>query len=229
MNRMILLGGAAVVAIAAGAFVVMQQRGGDDPLQETALSPEASQPETETAEAPDTSGIVEMTLGDPNAPITMVEYASYTCPHCATFHAGPFKQIKENYIDTGKVHFIYREVYFDRYGIWASLVARCAGPDRFFGINDLIYASQSEWTRAGEPVAIADELRKIGRLAGIENEQLESCLADGEKAQALVAWYQENAARDNVTGTPSFVVDGRSVPNQSYSAFVELFDGKLGQ
>ena len=98
--------------------------------------------------------------------MTVVEYASFTCPHCATFHNDTFKKLKADYIDSGKVKFIYREVYFDRYGLWASMVARCGGQEKFFGIADLIYKSQSEWTRAGEPAAIVDELRKIGRLAG---------------------------------------------------------------
>jgi len=86
----------------------------------------------------DTSTIVEMVQGAEDAPVTIVEYASYTCPHCANFHAGPYKQLKKDYIDTGKVKFIYREVYFDRYGLWASMVARCSGPEKFFGITDLI-------------------------------------------------------------------------------------------
>ena len=85
---------------------------------------------------------------DENAPVTVVEYASYTCPHCADYHEGPFRKLKSEYIDTGKVRFIYREVYFDRYGLWASMVARCE-PAKFFGITDLIYKSQKDWVRAG--------------------------------------------------------------------------------
>ena len=176
----------------------------------------------------DTSTIVEMTMGAEDAPVTLIEYASYTCPHCAAFHNGPFKQIKENYIDTGKVKMIYREVYFDRYGLWASMVARCGGPEKFFGITDLIYKDQSQWSRAGDVTQIVAELRKIGSLAGIEPDQLEACLQDGEKAQTLVAWYQENAAADDVTSTPSFVLNGRKVSNQSYADFAAMIDAELG-
>ena len=176
----------------------------------------------------DTSTIIEMTVGDENAPVTLIEYASFTCPHCASFHAGPYKELKANYIDTGKVRFIYREVYFDRYGLWASMVARCAGPDRFFGITDEIYKTQSEWSRAGGPAEIAAELRKIGRLAGLDNDMLEACLQDGEKAQTLVAWYQENAEEHDITATPSFVLNGRKVPNQSYADFSALIEAELG-
>ena len=175
----------------------------------------------------DTSGVVEMAQGDPDAPVTIIEYASYTCPHCATFHKGVYQQIKENYIDTGKVRMIYREVYFDRYGLWASMVARCGGPEKFFGITDLIYQSQSEWTSAGDANAIVGELRKIGKLAGLEDAQLDACFQDGEKAQTLVAWFQENSEADNVTGTPSFVVNGKKVENMSYEEFAALIDAEL--
>jgi len=176
----------------------------------------------------DTSTIVEMVQGAEDAPVTIVEYASYTCPHCANFHAGPYKQLKKDYIDTGKVKFIYREVYFDRYGLWASMVARCSGPEKFFGITDLIFAGQSDWTKAGDASSIVDELRKIGRLAGIEDETLEACLQDGTKAQTLVAWYQEHAEADEVTSTPSFIINGKNVANQSYAEFSAIIDAELG-
>jgi protein-disulfide isomerase len=176
----------------------------------------------------DTSTIVEMVLGADDAPVTIIEYASYTCPHCAKFHAGPFKQLKKDYIDTGKVKFIYREVYFDKFGLWASMVARCGGPDKFFGISDLIYTNQAEWTRAGDASSIVGELRKFGRLAGIESETLEACLQDGTKAQTLVAWYQENSEEHDITSTPSFIVNGKKVANQSYSKFSALIEDELG-
>lgn len=174
----------------------------------------------------DTSTVVDMAIGNPDAPVTVIEYASYTCPHCATFHKGSYKQLKADYIDTGKINFIYREVYFDRFGLWASAVARCAGPEKFFGITDLLYASQSEWTRAGggDPGAIVDELRKIGRLAGLDNDMLEACLQDGDKLRTLVAWYQENAERDGIQSTPSFVIDGQTYNNMSYDEMKRLID-----
>ena len=176
----------------------------------------------------DTSTIVEMVQGAEDAPVTIIEYASYTCPHCANFHKGPYKQLKKDYIDTGKVKFIYREVYFDRYGLWASMIARCSGPEKFFGITDLVYQGQSDWSRAGDASSIVDELRKIGRLAGVDNETLEACLQDGTKAQTLVSWYQENAEADGITSTPSFIINGKSVENQAYSSFSAIIDAELG-
>ena len=180
------------------------------------------------SEEVDTSGIVEMVLGDPNAPVEMIEYASYTCPHCAAFHEGAYKNLKADYIDTGKVKFVYREVYFDKYGLWASMVARCAGPDRFFGINDMIYETQRDWTRAGDEAAIAAALRKIGLLAGVEPDQLDACMRDGDKARTLVAWFQENVTEHDITATPSFVINGSKVSNQSWDDLSALLDAELG-
>ncbi|WP_170342211.1 DsbA family protein [Ruegeria arenilitoris] len=211
----------AAVALAAGGYWLTQSPS-TVPVPQLVGSAEAQNADL------DTSIIVEMVQGAEDAPVEIIEYASYTCPHCANFHQGPYKQLKKEYIDTGKVKFIYREVYFDRYGIWASMVARCGGPEKFFGITDLIYQGQSEWTRAGGPAEIVEELRKIGRLAGLSNDQLEACLQDGTKAQTLVAWYQKNAEKDGIQATPSFVVNGKKVDNQSYDEFKALIEKELG-
>jgi protein-disulfide isomerase len=172
-------------------------------------------------------GVQDMTLGMDDAPVEIIEYASYTCPHCARFHEGPFKQLKTDYIDAGKVKFTYREVYFDRFGLWASMVARCGGKKKFFGITTELYAQQSEWARLQDPVAIADALRKIGRTAGMNNEQLDACLNDAEQAETLVAWFEANAARDGISSTPSFVIDGRAYSNMDFAEFQSIIDPKL--
>ncbi|MEH6741456.1 MAG: DsbA family protein, partial [Sulfitobacter sp.] len=155
------------------------------------------------------------------------EYASFTCPHCAAFHQTVFKQLKSEYIDTGKIKFVYREVFFDRFGLWASLIARCGGEDKFFGISDLLYNEQAKWTRAGDPAAIVEELRKIGRLAGLDNETLEACLQDSDQAQAMVAWYQKNAEADNVDSTPSFIINGKKHSNMNFADMKKIIDDAL--
>lgn len=165
-------------------------------------------PGVNAANAQEAATIEDITLGNPDAPVTVVEYASYTCPHCADFHNDTFKEFKAQYIDTGKVHFIYREVFFDRYGLWASMVARCAGPDRYFGVADLIYQEQQNWARAGEPAQIADALQRLGLQAGLEQETLDACFQDGAMAQGLVNWYEANVQRDGVRSTPSFLING---------------------
>lgn len=211
----------AAVAVAAGAYWLTS------PSADLPTNPLIGAANAQEAEI-DTSSVVEMVQGAEDAPVEIIEYASYTCPHCAAFHEGPYKQLKKEYIDTGKVKFIYREVYFDRYGLWASMIARCAGPEKFFGITELIFDGQSEWARAGGPTEIVDELRKIGRLAGIDNDKLEACLQDATNAQTLVAWYQENAEKDGINATPTFIVNGKKVENQSYADFKKLIEAELG-
>ena len=172
--------------------------------------------------------ISDMFLGPDDAPITVIEYASFTCPHCATFHKEAYKLLKKKYIDSNKIKFVFREVYFDKYGMWASLVARCAGKDKFFGLTDMIMKTQNKWARAENDLAIVGELRKLGRLAGLGEEQLQSCLEDGVKLRALVGWYKENATRDKIKSTPSFIIDGQLYANMSFEEISQLLDEKLG-
>lgn len=220
MARLLLSAVAAFVLVAGGAYLWNSQ---------TSSAPGVSLNPITAAEAQevDTSGVVEMALGAEDAPVTVIEYASFTCPHCANFHASVFKDLKENYIDTGKVRFVYREVYFDRLGLWAGMTARCGGPDRYFGITDLLYEQQREWVGSGNPAEVADNLRRIGRLAGLDNDQLDACLQDAEKAQALVAVYQQNAAADDISATPSFVINGEKYSNMNYRDFAAVLDELL--
>lgn len=171
----------------------------------------------------------EMILGNPDAAVTVIEYASFTCPHCADFHADSFKKLKADYIDTGKIKFIYREVYFDRPGLWASMVARCGGEEKFFGIADMIYQSQSTWARAETPRDIVDELLKIGRLAGVESDKLDACMQDEATARALVERDAADREADGVTGTPNLFINGEKHSNGAYSDLQEALDKALGE
>ena len=191
----------------------------------------ATSSQAQDADQVDTSGIVEMQIGDPEAAVTVIEYASFTCPHCATFHEGPFKQLKADYIDPGKINFIYREVYFDRYGLWASIVARCGegAENRFFGISDIIYERQQEWARQEDPADVVASLRRIGKTAGLMDEQLDQCFTDGDNAQALYALWLERAEEDEIESTPTFIINGRKYSNMSYADMKELIDNALGE
>ena len=91
-------------------------------------------------------------------------------------------------------------------------------------MSDLIYKNQSEWVSAGEPAAIVEELRKIGRLAGLDADSMEACLQDEDKARTLVAWYQANATEDGVDSTPSFVINGKKYSNMSFAEMAEVID-----
>jgi protein-disulfide isomerase len=221
---------AAVAVAAAGGWYAFS---GTNAVNSTPINPlvsaaNAQSADTAEADAPAaTTEIQDMTLGNPDSAVQIIEYASYTCPHCAAFDQGPFQQLKADYIDNDKIGFTYREVYFDRYGLWASMVSRCGGGDKFFGITDMIYAGQSEWVRAGEPAAIVEELRKIGRLAGLDNAELDACLQDGEKAQSLVAWWEENQKADDINSTPSFIINGKKYSNMPYAEMKEIIDAAL--
>jgi protein-disulfide isomerase len=221
MNRNLLLSGLVVLAVAAGGFLWLKSS--PDTLPGVT---DLGAAHAQTAEDIDTSIVTEMALGDADAPITFIEYASYTCPHCQRFHKDVFPQLKADYIDTGKVRFIYREVYFDGPGLWAGMTARCGGEERFFGMVDLIYENQSEWTQ-GEPAQVAANLKKMGKLAGMTDEQLDACLQDGDKARAMMALYQQNAEADGVRATPSFVINGELQGNMAYPQLQELLDSML--
>ena len=222
MNRLYIIAAAAFVLLG-GAFIWQQTTA-------TTGLPNLGVAEAQSAEEVDKSLVIEMTMGDENAPLKVTEYASFTCPHCRSFHENTFKEFKTNYVDTGKVHFTYREVYFDRFGLWAAMVARCGGPERYFGIVDLIYAQQATWTKGENPGAIADNLVKIGKTAGLTSDELDACLQDGALAQAMIAVFEENREADGIRSTPSFIIDGDLVTgDQNYDAFSALLDEALGE
>ncbi len=186
-----------------------------------------AQESTPTTDAP---VIQEYALGDPNAPIEIIEYSSFTCPHCARFHADVWPELKANFIDTGKVRFIYRPVYFDGPGLWADMLARCTGDnDKFFGIAGILFERQAEWSRAGSQAGVAEGIISVGKQAGLDEETVLACLQDNDMAQALVADFQANAERDGINSTPSFLIDGVLTENMSYASFAQLLNAKLGE
>ncbi len=171
--------------------------------------------------------VPELVLGQADAPVTITEYASYTCPHCADFHANVFDQLKADYIDTGKVRFVFREVYFDRYGLWASMIARCGGEMRYFGISDMLFDQQKDWAASSDPAVVVQNLKRIGRTAGMDDATMDQCMQDGAMAQALVETYESNVQADDVQGTPTILVNGTKHSNMSYADLKELIDAEL--
>jgi protein-disulfide isomerase len=166
---------------------------------------------------------LDMVKGNSDAKVTIVEYASFTCPHCATFHKEIFPQLREQYIDTGKVKFIYREVYFDAPGLWGGLLARCVGPEKYFGIVDLLYKKQSKWASGSTEKEILNELFSIGRQVGMEDEQINKCMQNKEKSLKMIDAYLENSKIDKITSTPSLVVNGKLLkPNNFGDLAVEI-------
>ncbi len=177
--------------------------------------------------AQDTRLVEEMSVGDPAAPVTIIEYAMFTCPHCATFHSDVYPRIKADFIDTGKVRLVFREIYFNRASLWAAMIARCAPSDRYFGLVDLLFAKQAEWLDGSDPEKLVENLYAIGRQAGLSDTEMDACMSDQAYAEALVAEYQKNATADGVDSTPSFIIDGEKTGNLSYEEFAERLNAAL--
>lgn len=171
----------------------------------------------------------DIALGEANAPLTIVEYASFTCPHCAAFHDENLPKLKAEYIDTGKIRFIQRDVYFDAVGLWAGILARCGGDEKYYPVADMLFDEQKTWLDAKTGDEIAANLRKIGAKAGMTPDQMDACWADKQKVADLVATFQKHATEDKIDGTPSFVIGGEKVQNQPWEDMKKIIDAKLAE
>ena len=167
-------------------------------------------------------------MGDPNAPVTLVEYAMFTCPHCAAFNQDVFPKIKADYIDTGKVRLVFREVYFNKPSLWAAMIARCAPADRYFGIVDVLFTSQEKWLTASDEQGLVNKLYAIGRQAGMTDAQMDACMQDRALAEGLVAEYQKNSEADGIDATPTFLINGVKVENIAWEELSAKLDAALG-
>jgi protein-disulfide isomerase len=165
------------------------------------------------AAAPDLSTLLEppalgdKVLGRTDAPVTIVEYASATCPHCAAFHKDVFPKLKSEFIDTGKVKFIFREFPFDDLALAAFMLARCAPPDKYFPMIDVLFEQQKVWA-SKEARA---ELGKIAQLAGIGEDGFDKCLKNEELAKGIMAIRDKAANTYGVEATPTFFVNGKEL------------------
>ena len=185
--------------------------------------------ETPAAVAIDPATIQDFGIGAMDAKVQIVEYASFTCPHCAQFHSDVYPKLKAEYIDTGKVRLTYHEVYFDRYGLWAAMMARCGGEMRYIGIIDTLYDTQREWAASDNPGEVVDNLKKIGRAAGMDDATIDACMKDGEMAKALVAHYETNFKADGIEGTPTFIINGVKHTNMPFADLKAIIDAELAK
>lgn len=191
--------------------------------------PALAQEAEDAEQMPEGKILPDIALGQEDAPVTIVEYASFTCSHCAAFHDENFPKLKAEYIDTGKVRFIQRDVYFDAVGLWAGILARCGGDDKYYTVGDMILSQQKTWLAASDADGIAANLRKIGTAAGFSAEQMDACWADRQKVADLVATFQKNAGEDQIEGTPTFVIAGEKVQNQPWADLKKIIDAKLAE
>jgi protein-disulfide isomerase len=153
------------------------------------------------------AALSERSLGSADAPVTIVEYASMTCPHCADFHADTFPALKERYIDTGKVRLVFNNFVLNGLDMRASMMARCVPEDRFFSLTDVLFKTQNVWGRAADPLG---ELAKIGRLAGLDETRFTACMAAEPLLNGLIAMRQKGSDA-GVASTPTLIVNGERV------------------
>ena len=197
-------------------------------LSVTSVAPVlAQEAQTTEEQMPEGKILPDIVLGDENAPVTVIEYASFTCSHCQAFHEENFPKLKAEYIDTGKVKFIQRDVYFDAVGLWAGILARCGGDDKYYALSDMIFDEQKTWLSAKTGEEIAANLRKIGSKAGMSAEQMDACWNDQQKVADLVATFQKNATGDGIEGTPTFIIGGDKVQNQPWDGLKAAIDAKI--
>ncbi len=216
---------AALATTAAGAAAWQWNRPGQTALLAMQTTVEAPAADAPTAALPE---VKEMFLGNADAAVTVIEYGSYTCPHCAAFAVNVFPLLKAEYIDTGKIKFVFREVYFDRLGLWAGMLARCDGGLRYFGIAELLYVNQADWVHKPTPPEIVEAMYALGRQTGLTNDQMEACIQDQPTAEALVADFQKNAEADEVDSTPTFILNGTKFSNMPWEEFKAELDKLLG-
>jgi protein-disulfide isomerase len=160
-------------------------------------------------------------LGKADAPITIIEYASLTCPHCAHFEVDVLPKLKAKWIDTGKAKLVLRDFPLDEPALRAAMVARCAPPDRFYPLVDTFFAQQEQWTTTRDYRAALEKLAKLG---GISNKEFAACISD-KKLEDQVAQSRLTAAQQlGVDATPTFFVNGKKFDG---APTLEAFDKAL--
>ena len=195
------------------------------------LSPERVEDAVAPPVTPEAAVVFEddFILGDRGAPITLIEFASLTCPHCATFHRDVLPHLKKDYIDTGKIRLVYRDFPTPprELALAAAMLARCGGEDRFFGFIEVLYRSQERWSRSDNP---RRELEQIARMGGMSSSDFDACLDDQALLQKLQARVQRDVKRYGIRSTPSFVLDGRKVRRvETVQQFRDVLDSALAR
>jgi len=174
------------------------------------------------AEIKNGAALGELYMGAPDAPITMIEYASLTCSHCANFHANTLPKIKKDYIETGKVRIVYRNFVMNQYDMAASMVARCVAPEQSFEMMGVLFERQSQWLGDDPLSALAD----IARKSGMNRAKFDACLRNDELKRSLID-LRKLAIDENVQATPTFFINGTMHSNTPYEEFVKAFEDAL--
>ena len=230
-QRNALIIGGVVVAAAVVAAVAWFGFGGSRapaPMASTAgpapVAP-AGTPSPASAQTPTPGGLAEMAMGPAEAKVTVVEYMSLTCPHCAAFHREVLPQLKSTYVDTNKIRFVFRDFPFDGVAYGAAIIARCMGeenPARYVGFVDILFRQQDRWARSPEPLG---EVKRMAQVAGMTGEAFDACLKNEKIANAILQVRQEGVDKYKVGATPSFLVNGKLLEGgQSFAEFEKIIN-----
>ena len=152
----------------------------------------------------------DMDLGNPNAPVTLIEYASATCSHCARFDRDVFPTLKARYIDTGKIHYIFREFLTPPVPVAAAafVLARCAGKDKYFQVVEAVFRSQDEMFATQDS---RTPLLRIAKSMGMTEDKFNACLSDSAALDGVQKRMDRGVTEDKIEGTPTFLVNGKQV------------------
>lgn len=161
----------------------------------------------------------DMVLGNPDAPVTVIEYSSLTCPHCAAFHRTTLAQIKKEWLETGKAKLVYRDFPLDGIALGAAMLARCVPTERYFGFLDTLFQTQQQWAYSKNPLGA---LQNLAGLAGLPEDKFQACLSDQKMMADIKAKQKAGADEYKIESTPTFVIDGKTIlGNQPYEVFAE--------
>jgi protein-disulfide isomerase len=164
-------------------------------------------------------------LGKEDAPVTVIEYSSMTCPHCSTFHKGTLPDLKKKYVDTGKVRYILREFPLDNLAAAGAMLARCASDEKYYPLVGTLYKNQEKWAFAKKPL---DELEKIAKQAGFSSQAFKDCLSNQEVLNGLMAKREHASKELDVSSTPTFFINGKKLLGaQGLEKFSEIIDPML--
>ena len=146
----------------------------------------------------------EKALGSSDAPVTVIEYASLTCSHCGHFHNGILPELKKEFVDSGKVRFIYRDFPLDHFALRAAMLARCNSHRDYFAFLDVLYKDQQRWITAQDPLVA---LLRLARLAGINGEDFKQCVGNKGLEDAILQQRLQAAKKYRLQATPSFIIN----------------------
>jgi protein-disulfide isomerase len=169
----------------------------------------------------------EFIEGDPKAKVTVIEYASLTCPHCAHYQETVYPVVKKNYIDTGKIRYAFRDFPLDQIAMSGALLARCAPDNRGWTLIDFLFKNQQEWITTDKPI---EPLKKYAKLAGMTDAEVDACLKNQQLLKTITDERDKASTLYQVQSTPTFYVGDEKVEgDRGYDFIAKIIDQHLAK